>query len=79
MSNESQLAHIEDMAYDDLRIEFRNALDGLMAKLKNNPKIKSISNKTLNGSMVLGLALEYVDAINNREIPVILSSFERVV
>ena len=79
MSNESQLAHIEDMAYDDLRIEFRNALDGLMAKLKNNPKIKSISNKTLNGSMVLGLALEYVDAINSREIPVILSSFERVV
>lgn len=29
--------------------------------------------------MLLGLALEYVDALNNKSIPVVLSSFERVV
>jgi len=29
--------------------------------------------------MFLGLALEYVDALNRQEIPVVLSAFERVV
>lgn len=28
--------------------------------------------------MLLGLAIEYVEAINNEEIPAIVSSFERV-
>lgn len=51
-----------------------------MKKLKSEPfKLKTISGKALNGSMLLGLALEYVDAINNQEIPTVLSSFERVV
>jgi len=29
--------------------------------------------------MLLGLALEYVEAINNQEVPVVMSCFERVV
>jgi len=51
-----------------------------MAKLKSEPfRLKNINGRALNGSMLLGLALEYIDALNNREIPVVLSSFERVV
>jgi len=66
--------------YNDLREEFRQGMDLLMAKLKQEPfRLKNINGRVLNGSMLLGLALEYVDALNNREIPVILSSFERVV
>ncbi len=79
VNNESQLAHIENMNYQDLRPEFRNTMEQLMSKLKTNPRIKTINNKALNGSMLLGLAIEYVEALNNKEIPVVLSSFERVV
>jgi hypothetical protein len=50
-----------------------------MDKLHNHPQIKMINNKPLTGSMLLGLALEYVDALNKKEMPVILNSFERVV
>ena len=80
MNNEAQLAHIEDMNYEDLREEFRQGMDALMHKLKSEPfKLKNINGRALNGSMLLGMALEYVDAINSSEIPVVLSSFERVV
>lgn len=68
------------MKYEDLREEFRTGMDLLMAKLKSEPfKLKNINGKALNGSMLLGMALEYVEALNNKEIPVVLSSFERVV
>lgn len=51
-----------------------------MKKLKGEPfKLKTINGRTLNGSMFLGLALEYLEALNNKEVPVVLSSFERVV
>jgi hypothetical protein len=66
------------MNYDDLRPEFTEAVDKLMLKLRS-AKVKTIGNRPLTGSMFLGLALEYVDALNRKEIPVILSSFERVV
>lgn len=68
------------MKYEDLREEFRQGMDTLMSKLKSEPfKLKTINGKALNGSMLLGMALEYVDALNNSEIPTVLSSFERVV
>lgn len=81
LSNEQQLAHIEDMPYDTLKPEFRTALDSLMAKLKSPDtcRVKSINGKTLNSSMLLGIAMEYVDAINNQEIPVVMNCFERVI
>lgn len=43
------------------------------------PKIKTINNRPLTGYMLLGLALEYVEAFQRKETPVILQSFERVV
>lgn len=67
------------MKYSDLRPEFREKLDALMSKLMQTPRIKTIGNRPLTGSMFLGLTLEYVDALNRKEVPVILSSFERVV
>eukprot|EP00347_Sterkiella_histriomuscorum_P019169 403342679 len=80
VNNEAQLAHIEEMKYEDLREEFRTGMDNLMSKLKNEPfKLKTVNGKALNGSMLLGMALEYVDALNSHEIPTVISSFERVV
>jgi hypothetical protein len=55
-------------------------MDILMSKLKQEPfKLKQINGKSLTGSMLLGLAMEYSEALNNKEIPTVLSSFERVV
>lgn len=68
VNNETQLAHIEDLDYErDLRPEFRTALDQLMHKLKSpqNARIKQVNGRPLNCSMLLGLALEYVEAINS--------------
>lgn len=79
VSNEQQLAHIESLKYTDLRPEFRSSLDLLMVKLKDANRVKTIAGKPLSAPMLLGLALEYVEAMNNNEIPVVLSSFERVV
>ena len=52
-----------------------------MLKLKSpqSARVKQINGKPLNGRMLLGLALEYVEAINNQEVPVVMSCFERVV
>lgn len=52
-----------------------------MKKLKSpeTVRVKSINGKPLTSSMLLGMALEYVDAINSQEVPVVLNCFERVV
>lgn len=64
-----------------MRPEFRKALEALMKKLKapETCRVKMINGRALTSSMLLGMALEYVDAINNQEIPVVLNCFERVV
>ena len=52
-----------------------------MKKLKSpeTVRVKTINGKALTSSMLLGMAMEYVDAINSQEIPVVMSCFERVV
>ena len=42
----------------------------------SRPKLKQVQGKYFTGAMLLGLAIEYVDAINDQEIPEIVSSFE---
>lgn len=42
-------------------------------------KAKSINGKYLNSSMFLNLALEYIDALNSKETPTVLSALDRVV
>lgn len=80
MANESQLAHIEDLDFErDLRPEFRETLGKLMLKLKSPQRLKQVGGRALSSGMLLGLAMEYVEAINNQEVPVVMSCFERVV
>jgi hypothetical protein len=80
VTNEGSLAHIEDLNYDtDLRPEFRQSMDALMAKLKSTTRFKTVNGRALTASMFLGIALEYVDAINSQEVPVVMNCFERVV
>lgn len=62
------LAHIEELDYEkDLRPEFITGVESLMKRLKSAEtcRVKTINGKALTSSMLLGMALEYVDAINN--------------
>jgi hypothetical protein len=42
-------------------------------------KAKAINGKYLNSSMFLNLALEYIDALNSKETPTVLTALDRVV
>ena len=59
------------MEYSGLKIEFRSAIESLIAELKDNVKVKEISGRPLTAPMILNLTLEYVEAINRKEKPVI--------
>lgn len=50
-----------------------------MQKLKSPQRLKQVGGRALSSGMLLGLAMEYVEAINNHEVPVVMSCFERVV
>jgi hypothetical protein len=75
---ESDLAHIEDLAYDSLRQEFKAQVETLVSRVMTRPKLKMVGGKYMTGSMLLGIAMEYIEAINSGGVPTILDSFERV-
>lgn len=76
--DDSELAHIEDQDYSSLRPEFTEAMEGMIKRVLMRPKLKTVNGKHLTGSMLLGLAIEYIEAMNAQEIPAIVSTFERV-
>ena len=59
------------MAGEALKTEFRSALEVLIQELKDNVKVKEIGGRPLTATMILNLTLEYVEAINRKEKPVI--------
>ena len=75
---ESDVAHVMDLPYESLREEFRTGVETLVKRVLKRPKLKTIGTKHMTGSMLLGIAMEYTEAINSRRIPTILDSFERV-
>ena len=75
---EAECARIQNLDYSSLRPEFREGVESLISRILTRPKLKMIGGKHMTGSMLLGLAYEYVDAINNGEIPTVMDSFERV-
>ena len=77
--DETKLAHIEDIPYEQLKPEFRSEVEKLLKEMKDKCVPKIVAGKPLNASMFLNLALEYVNAMNDDEIPTVLTAFERVV
>ncbi|CAI2384181.1 unnamed protein product [Moneuplotes crassus] len=75
---EKDVAHVMDLEYESLREEFRAGVDTLMKRVLTRPKLKTIGNKNMTGSMLLGMAIEYTEAINSGTVPTIYNSFERV-
>ena len=62
-----------------IRDEFKSEAQKLMLDLKQNHRVKEINGKPMTGYMLLNLALEYVDALNNSAPIAILQSFEKVI
>ena len=59
--------------------EFKTRMEKLTQKLLEQPRLKTVDGKFVTGSMLLALALEYVDAINSNDTPTINSCFRRVI
>ena len=76
--SDSVLGNLASMDYSSLKTEFKQATEALILDLKDNVKVKEISGRPLTAPMILNLTLEYVEAINRKEKPVIEQSFERV-
>jgi hypothetical protein len=51
----------------------------MVTHLKQNSVVKAIADRNLTGNMLLNLAMEYVEALNQNQVVHILPSFERVV
>ena len=76
--NEADLAGIDSLDQSLLRPEFTDAISGIVTRVLTRPKLKTVQGKHLTGSMLLDLAYDYVEAMNEREVPAIVSSFQRV-
>lgn len=69
--SDSVLENLASMDYSSLKTEFKQATEALILDLKDNVKVKEISGRPLTAPMILNLTLEYVEAINRKEKPVI--------
>ena len=78
INEESKIAHIEEMEYSSLRPEFTSACDNLMKQILSRVRVKIIDGIPLTANMFMGLALEYIQSLNDKETPTILTSLERV-
>ena len=78
VNDESKIAHIEDMKYEELRPEFAKACDMVINKIVSRARVKTVNGIPLTASMFMGLALEYIQSLNDQETPTILTALERV-
>eukprot|EP00826_Nyctotherus_ovalis_P039863 TRINITY_DN3866_c0_g2_i4.p1 TRINITY_DN3866_c0_g2~~TRINITY_DN3866_c0_g2_i4.p1 ORF type:complete len:780 (+),score=309.70 TRINITY_DN3866_c0_g2_i4:73-2412(+) len=78
VNDEAKIAHIEDMQYGDLRPEFTKACDVLIHRMLSRARVKTVRGVALTASMFMGLALEYIQSLNDHETPTILTALERV-
>lgn len=78
ISDENALQQVDDIAYDDLRPEFRGGMEALRKLVFENAKPKTIDGKMLSGAMFGGLVRSYVKAINEGGVPTISSAWEGV-
>eukprot|EP00743_Colponemidia_sp_Colp-15_P008693 GILK01009463.1.p1 GENE.GILK01009463.1~~GILK01009463.1.p1 ORF type:complete len:932 (-),score=224.61 GILK01009463.1:83-2848(-) len=79
VTDEGQLQRLPTLPYEALRPEFRSQMDGLVTTVFRSVRPKMVRSRLLTGSMLVGLALEYVQALNGGAVPNILSAWDRVV
>ena len=67
--NEEDLNKLEEIKMEDLRPEFVEQVLTLRKKILTTNKIKKINDKEINGEMLSGLIVSYINAINNGAVP----------
>ena len=71
---------IDQMPESELTKAFTQGMSDLLLQLKSNHVVKAINDRPLTGNMFLNLAMEYVEAINQKDWTLqVLPSFEKVV
>lgn len=73
------IKNLEHEKKENIRKEFLLQVTEFIVKLKKERKIKSINGETIDGILLLGLIMEYVESLNNNQVPTILSSLENVI
>ena len=67
--NEEDLNKLEEIKMEDLRPEFVEQVLTLRKKILTTNKIKKLNGKEINGEMLSGLIVSYINAINNGAVP----------
>ena len=79
-NNEGMIETIDQMPESELSKAFTQGMSDLLLHLKSNHVVKAINDRPLTGNMFLNLAMEYVEAINQKDWTLqVLPSFEKVV
>ncbi|CEG40002.1 guanylatebinding protein [Plasmopara halstedii] len=79
VDDEQKLRNLPQVAYDELRDEFRSSFESLHKRLFSKIQPKTMFGKPINGAMFVNLAGSYVEALNSGKTPVISSAWSRVV
>ena len=81
VEDEQQLSHIEDLAWESPEIDpdFKHEVTNFLDDLKAGVQVKTAAGKSLNGQMLLGLAMDFAEAVSSDDVPRIESSVGRLV
>jgi hypothetical protein len=79
VSDESKLAHIDDLKWEELKTDFRREATNFVKTVKKRLRPKMINGKVITARMLLQLALEYTESINSKDTPTVLTALDRVI
>lgn len=69
LNDEKQIRNIDKLNIDDLRVEFRKAVNVFKERVHNKLKPKRYNGKVLNGKSFIGLIKEILESFNSNKIP----------
>lgn len=78
LNDENLLRDLINQPYDSLRPEFLEQMTVLKSKVFSSLKPKKMMSNLLNGTMLVSLAQNYIDAFNSGSSPVIATVWDRV-
>ena len=73
--NENNLQSLDSIGIEDLRSEFVEQAFNLRTRVLQGMKIKHINNQEMDGLTWIEMAQQYIEAINDRTVPTIESSW----
>ncbi len=68
VEDEEKLRNLVHLEYEELRSEFRHGFEFMRKSIFEQSPVKTLFNKTLNGSMLVQLAQTYVEAMNHGKV-----------